>query len=264
MSFPTNQIIFPAVKVASSGTSVPAFSPPAKVLVLGCIDPRFQSYLTWFLTHQRHLHGQFDLFTLAGASLGVNQAESVDEGGNELGGVQLSAAPPYSGVTWGDGTYKNSAPILRNWHNVFYGNLDLAVDLHQITDIWIFDHLDCAAYKIIKFNDSGASDLDIRAHSDEIIRLAIKLRQGNSYLGAINDNSAPFSGLNIKGFVINTSGDIFKVFGTNTGANFVAPGLNSYNTAPLSETCHESGWILPTILASLFLITLFYMSRPNN
>jgi hypothetical protein len=228
-----SEVISPPLFVTNSGTSVPNYTPPAKVLVLGCIDPRFASFLQWFLVHQKNVYGQYDLFTLAGASLGVNQAE---EGVNSA-----SAGPEYSGQTWSTapatGNYMNAG--LLHWDDVFYQHLGLAVSLHSITDVWIFDHLDCGAYKIIKFNNPSGTDTDVRAHSDEIARLALNLKIRN--LGE-------FSSLKVKGFVMNTNGDIFKVYDDNTGGlNLNAPGA-------------EGGlwWILPTVLFLLVFVFLYF------
>jgi carbonic anhydrase len=80
----------------------------ASVFVLSCIDPRFANDLAWFLTHNRELHGDYDLFTLAGASLGALQED---------------------------------------WRDVFYKHLELALELHGIEEVWCFDHLDCGMYK---------------------------------------------------------------------------------------------------------------------
>ena len=220
-------VVTPPVFQVNSGNQVPNFNPPAKVLVLGCIDPRFISYLEWFLVHQKSVYGQFDMFTLAGASLGVNQAEA--------GVGAPSAGPAYSGVSWGDGNYHNTG--LLHWDSVFYQHVHLAVELHSITDVWIFDHLDCAAYKIIKFDNPTGPDTDIRAHSDEIAQLALNLSSFN--LGE-------FSELNVKGFVMTTSGDILKVYDTGSGVSFTAPGS--------SDT---GWWILPTVLVGVVLVLAY-------
>jgi len=80
----------------------------ASVFVLSCIDPRFTNDLAWYLTHNQELHADYDLFTLAGASLGALQ----------------------------DG-----------WKDTFYKHLELAIQLHGIQEVWVFDHLDCGMYK---------------------------------------------------------------------------------------------------------------------
>lgn len=220
----------PPLFITGSGTSVPeGLSPPAKVLVLGCIDPRFASFLEWFLTHQKNIFGQYDLFTLAGASLGFNQSK--------VGNGQPSAG------TWnpgdpGTGNYENNATFLY-WDEVFINHLDIAVSLHQITDVWIFDHLDCGAYKIIKFNsiDLSVPDDDILPHSNEINRTA----------GFILSHSTTNNyNLKVKGFVMNTYGDIYKVYDDNQGGLELTPETSS------------KWWILPTVIGSLVVVYLYF------
>lgn len=80
----------------------------ASVFVLSCIDPRFTNDLAWFLTHNQELNADYDLFCLAGASLGALQ----------------------------DG-----------WKETLYKHIDLAIQLHSIKEVWCFDHLDCGMYK---------------------------------------------------------------------------------------------------------------------
>lgn len=91
--------------------TMPAIDPDkqgASVLVLGCIDPRFANALAW---HLSHLHTDYDLFTLAGASLGVLQE-----------------------------TYPH-------WSIAFEDHVDLAIRHHDIQEVWAFDHMDCDMYK---------------------------------------------------------------------------------------------------------------------
>jgi len=80
----------------------------ASVFVLSCIDPRFANDLAWYLTHSQELHADYDLFTLAGASLGALQDD---------------------------------------WKPVFMKHIELAKALHNIDEVWCFDHLDCGMYK---------------------------------------------------------------------------------------------------------------------
>jgi hypothetical protein len=219
------------IQVASSGVQIPIYTPPAKVLVLGCIDPRFAGFLEWFLVHQSQIFGQYDLFTLAGASLGFNQ--SLIGQGNPSAGLNFSGNAWDGGVATGN--YENNATFL-HWDEVFLNHLDIAESLHQITDVWIFDHLDCGAYKIIKFNDPtlAVSDLDILAHSDEIARMACHV-------------AAHSPALKVKGFVMNTTGDIFKVYDDRQGGmEFSPPGSSSSNW-----------WVLPTVLGSLVLVYIY-------
>lgn len=246
------------IKVANAGAQVPSFTPPAKVLVLGCIDPRFASYLEWFLTHQAGIFGQYDLFVLAGSSLGVNQAQSF----RDLPGAGgESSGPNYSGTIWGSGVYNNGLSLLHDWDNVFYAHLSLALRLHSITDVWIFDHLDCGAYKLIKFGSLSETDDDVIAHSDEIVRLACRL---NGYeenpttiaaLGALVPANK-ISLLNIKGFVMDTTGDIFKVY--DDGNSNLGGGYD------LTTSKNSNNWLLPSILGGLVLLFVYFKYKSKK
>ena len=107
-----------------TGPTVPISPGSAKVLVLGCIDPRYTAILNWFLSNYKKLKNNFDLFVLAGSSLGYNQSAGLSIG---------------SGITYSN---TSASP----WHSVFDEHVDLALALHSITEIWVFDHMDCGAY----------------------------------------------------------------------------------------------------------------------
>lgn len=80
----------------------------ASAFVLTCIDPRYTFDVAYYLQHKKELHQDYDLFTLAGASLGATKKE---------------------------------------WKKTFFDHVDLGLKLHGIKEIWCFDHLDCGMYK---------------------------------------------------------------------------------------------------------------------
>ena len=80
----------------------------ASAFVLTCIDPRYTFDVAFYLQHKKELHQDYDLFTLAGASVGAAKKE---------------------------------------WTKSFMDNLELGMKLHGITEVWCFDHLDCGMYK---------------------------------------------------------------------------------------------------------------------
>ena len=239
------------IKVASAGVNVPNnLVPPAKVLVLGCIDPRFASQLEWFLTHQAGIFGQYDLFVLAGASLGVTQAQAGE------------GAPTASDTPENPEVYNNSdIPILKDWDKTFYAHVGLAIRLHDITDIWIFDHLDCGAYKLIKFGSLGATDDEIIPHRDEISRLADYIKgheeddDSEAFLGGgpSTPSVVDFSALNIKGFVMDMSGDIFKVYDDEQSNNG-----GGYDISSSSSSSSDNVWVIPVILSALVLLFIYF------
>ena len=104
----------------------------AKVLVLSCIDPRFTERLAHFLLHDKEVHADYDLVALAGASLGVLQ---------------------------------NDYPC---WRPMFLDHVKLALALHDIKEVWCFDHLDCGMYKATLGLET---DLDPAIHKDHLHEL---------------------------------------------------------------------------------------------
>jgi hypothetical protein len=80
----------------------------ASAFVLTCIDPRYTFDVAYYLQHKKELHQDYDLFTLAGASVGAAKKE---------------------------------------WTKTFFDTLALGLKLHGITEVWCFDHLDCGMYK---------------------------------------------------------------------------------------------------------------------
>jgi hypothetical protein len=131
----------------------------AKVLVLSCIDPRFTERLAHFLINDKDVHADYDLVNLAGASLGVLQ---------------------------------NDYP---SWKPMFYDHLNIAVNLHNIKEVWVFDHLDCGMYKT---TFGIESDLDKSIHVNYITELRKNLAESHPQLG-------------FRGFVMMTDGHIEKI-----------------------------------------------------
>ena len=178
---------------ASINTNVCTYIPPntgANVLVLGCIDPRYSAMLSSFLINYKNVIFNYDLLTLAGASIGVNQSYLSYPSSLRTAGVAGSQYPLNSisqfGVKWG---------------NTFFQHINIALALHSITEIWVFDHLDCGAYKAIL---GLSSDLDPTIHTTQLTKLK----------GFINTT---YPALAFKGFVMDTSGVITKVVDSNNG-----------------------------------------------
>lgn len=83
----------------------------ARALMLSCMDYRLVDDLVHFMeAHQ--LHDNYDHVVLAGASLGVVHDAFAD------------------------------------WHETFWQHLQVAKDLHGITEVIVIDHRDCGAYRI--------------------------------------------------------------------------------------------------------------------
>jgi hypothetical protein len=123
----------------------------ASVLVLTCIDPRFTDILSSFLYQQ--VWADYDLFALAGASLGVVQGydsniNPLQEAGGASWPANSSTPNDNPGETNGDRPgFPSFMEHAQNWTDVFIEHLGLAKALHNISEVWVFDHLDCGAYK---------------------------------------------------------------------------------------------------------------------
>ena len=96
----------------SNAPRINASSKGAKSFVLSCIDPRFTEFLAHFLLSQKSLRDNYDLVNLAGASLGANQTQ------------------------------------FKTWKETLRNHIDIALQLHKITEFLVFDHMDCGAYKV--------------------------------------------------------------------------------------------------------------------
>ena len=127
--------------------------------------------------------------------------------------------------------------------------------IHDITDVWIFDHLDCGAYKLIKFGSLSETDDDIGPHSDEIARLADNIKtysEDQSVVSALGDLQIPFADLNIKGFVMDIYGDIFKVYDDGQSNNEGGYDFTS------SSSSSSNVWVIPVILSALVLLFIYF------
>ena len=82
-----------------------------KAMVLSCIDPRFQ-HLVYNHLKKKKLTGKYSAFTIAGAAVGVTHNK------------------------------------FKKWHNTFYDNLAVSIQLHKIEKLIVINHKDCGAAKI--------------------------------------------------------------------------------------------------------------------
>jgi hypothetical protein len=158
-----------------------------------------------FLNNYKGVQFVYDLFILAGASLGVNQSYTTFPTKRSSG----SAAAPYTTNQLATGIANTVGPMGVNWGPTFFDHLSIARLLHQITEVWVFDHLDCGAYKAIKLGGlPNATDLLPGPHTEELIKLQGYINIYTSttdYLG-----NAPTQ-LAFKGFVMDMNGGITKV-----------------------------------------------------
>lgn len=108
----------------------------AKVGVLACIDPRYTARLEKFLVDDKELHGDYDMFCLAGAELG--------------------------------------AITHLKWRKVLFEHIKLMIELHKIDSIYCFSHLDCGAYKAFlnmeKDDDASVHSKELRKFKKMILK----------------------------------------------------------------------------------------------
>jgi len=188
----------------------------ANVLVLGCIDPRFSALLTAFLNGYKEIQFNYDLTILAGSSLGVNQSY--------VSSISTKRVVGANG-NYSNSTLKDYGP---NWGPTFFDHVSIARFLHRVTEVWVFDHLDCGAYKNIKFGDGNATDNDIAPHTEELRKLqgymSTYTQSGLGNNGALNPNGFKLA---FKGFVMAMDGSITKVIddggGTSIGDTTYVP-----------------------------------------
>ena len=83
----------------------------ARAIMLSCMDYRLVDDLVNFMEAHEY-HDNYDHVVLAGASLGVVHEAFAD------------------------------------WHEVFWKHVDLAKELHGITEVIVIDHRDCGAYRL--------------------------------------------------------------------------------------------------------------------
>jgi len=134
-----------------------------KAIVLSCMDYRFVTKIHNALSQEGYCEN-YDIFVAAGGSLMYTDDRSV---------FLLS-------------------DDLNNWRNMFEKHIDLALALHDIKEIIIFEHEDCGAYKSFYKNKQS-----IRSH-----KYNFKMLQ--SYL------SDQYQSLNIIGYEINLNGEYIK------------------------------------------------------
>jgi len=164
--------------------------------------------MTSFLNDYQGVQFIYDLFILAGASIGANQSYTT------FPTVRASGDPAsYPNNVLADGT-AGIGNLGQLWGPTFFDHLRVARALYQITEVWVFDHLDCGAYKAILSGDFTVSDDLIEPHITEIAKLQSSI---NTFTPS--DGLNPPYSLSFKGFVINKTGTILSVINDNTGVN---------------------------------------------
>ena len=113
-----------------------------KVMVLSCIDPRFQPVVFNYL-RKRKLNGKYSSFTIAGSAIGV------------------------------------TAQKFKKWHKTFWDNLETSIKLHKIKKLIVINHRDCGVAKIINGKKKFDNFNETKIHKNSFTK--IKKRFKNKY-----------------------------------------------------------------------------------
>ncbi len=113
----------------------------AEAMVLTCIDYRFIDAVIFHLEQNPELSQKYDFTTLAGASLGFNQTE------------------------------------FKYWKNTFIDLLKLAIELHHIKQVIVYDHMDCGAYQLLYPDIELNTEEERQLHIYNIKRFIRKLKK---------------------------------------------------------------------------------------
>ena len=105
-----------------------------RAMVLSCIDPRFQPIVYNHLKKKK-LIGKYSSFTIAGAAIGV------------------------------------TARKFKKWHDVFWGNFDTSVKLHNIKKLIVINHRDCGVAKIINGNKAFSKINETKVHKNSFKKI---------------------------------------------------------------------------------------------
>ena len=111
-----------------------------EAMVLSCIDPRFQDLVSKE-TAKKGLTNKYSAFTFAGGSIGV------------------------------------VSPTFKKWHQTFWENLDISVQLHNIKKVIVINHRDCgaavAAYGAEKISNK---ETETEIHKSSLIQFKNQLK----------------------------------------------------------------------------------------
>lgn len=104
--------------------------PLHNVLLISCMDLRLLDNIIHFMEHE-NLINRYDQYIMAGASIGALTASVTED--DELKNIEA---------------YKG-------WETGLLQHIDLAIQLHNIKDIYILEHRNCGAYKAFLKNNLG-------------------------------------------------------------------------------------------------------------
>jgi carbonic anhydrase len=133
----------------------------AKALVLSCMDFRLIDDEVYYFNKMGYTNN-YDKFILAGASLGYNQTNFPE------------------------------------WTQSLNKHIELAIQLHQIEEIIVLEHMGCGAYKILYNNDSLSKDEELNLHN-------INANKFKTYI------NAKFPTLKVSALLMDLDGSVTKI-----------------------------------------------------
>lgn len=165
--------------------------PKKNVLVLGCIDLRLTDETVAFL-HADNLHNRFDYFTLAGASLCTQASVFRKDFKKEV----LTKFKDFT-----------------HWRQTLLEHVQSAIDLHQIADVYIIEHRDCGAYKVMLNKGEfgpGQEHKEETAHQKYATELAKELEKLETKF--LDNGKIVTKHLNVHAFLIDLRGDVKLIY----------------------------------------------------
>lgn len=130
------------MEIHRRSSSYRPYPPPRKnVLLLSCMDLRLIDDLVPFMEGD-NLSNRYDQLVFAGSALGVIQQDH------------------------------------ESWYDVFFQHLDIAVQLHQIQDVYIMEHRHCGAYTkfLGKKGEYGDTPRELKREERDHRKYAFQLR----------------------------------------------------------------------------------------
>ena len=112
----------------------------AKALVLSCIDFRFVNDKVSFF-NSIGFRDDYNKFSLAGASLGYNQTQFPE------------------------------------WRETCNKHIELAMQLHDINEVIVMDHMDCGAYRILYDSPSMSRQEEYELHKKNLNKFKTMINQ---------------------------------------------------------------------------------------
>jgi carbonic anhydrase len=122
----------------------------AEAVVLTCMDYRLVDETVKYLDGLDHMQGEYDHIVLAGASLSV--------------------------VT-------DKYPA---WAQTFWDHVKIAIDLHHVRKVYVLDHRDCGAYKLVYGKDlAQAPKEETEIHSENLRKIAAQIKARHPQVAVI-------------------------------------------------------------------------------